>query len=167
MCHTPPSLRNFDRSSRVRATCWPFAVRCCCTWKQAVSHFFPGAFQHLPNVQVSKELPQLFMCGDWIARGGHRSWSQVTVDLNTTANAIDAANEYLQFPQVYCLGILDVSLIHVVQLIEPRLACRPCRGTQNTKYLPCCALIFGRWLRISPEMIVSLKFLLLIVVAVA
>eukprot|EP00752_Nemacystus_decipiens_P010064 g8968.t1 len=43
---------------------------------QAVSHFFPGAFQHLPRVQASAELPEVFMCGDWINRGGHRSWSQ-------------------------------------------------------------------------------------------
>eukprot|EP00903_Cladosiphon_okamuranus_P014865 g13764.t2 len=43
---------------------------------QAVSHFFPGAFQHLPPIQTSAELPEVFMCGDWIDRGGHRSWSQ-------------------------------------------------------------------------------------------
>lgn len=43
---------------------------------QAVSHFFPGAFQHLPRIQASPELPEVFMCGDWIDRGGHRSWSQ-------------------------------------------------------------------------------------------
>ncbi|CAN0102086.1 unnamed protein product [Ectocarpus sp. 12 AP-2014] len=43
---------------------------------QAVSHFFPGAFQHLPRIQPSAELPSVFMCGDWVCRGGHRSWSQ-------------------------------------------------------------------------------------------
>ncbi|CAN0079575.1 unnamed protein product [Hapterophycus canaliculatus] len=43
---------------------------------QAVSHFFPGAFQHLPRIQPSAGIPSLFMCGDFIDRGGHRSWSQ-------------------------------------------------------------------------------------------
>lgn len=47
------------------------------TKNKAVSHFFPGAFQHLPGVRPSSEIPELFMCGDWIDRGGHRSWSQV------------------------------------------------------------------------------------------
>lgn len=41
----------------------------------AVSHFAPGCYQHLPAVQ-SQALGNWFWAGDWIDRGGHRSWSQ-------------------------------------------------------------------------------------------
>ncbi|CAN0037676.1 unnamed protein product, partial [Discosporangium mesarthrocarpum] len=43
---------------------------------QGVSHFFPGAFQYLPKTRPSPNVPNLLMCGDWVNRGGHRSWSQ-------------------------------------------------------------------------------------------
>ena len=42
---------------------------------QAVSHFFPGAFRHLPS-GVAPSLDNFYLAGDWIDRAGHRSWSQ-------------------------------------------------------------------------------------------
>lgn len=41
----------------------------------AVSHFAPGCYEHLPAVQ-SRALANWFWAGDWVDRGGHRSWSQ-------------------------------------------------------------------------------------------
>ncbi|CAM9308319.1 unnamed protein product [Choristocarpus tenellus] len=52
-----------------------FLVQMLCLVK-GVSHFFPGAFQNLPETRPSTSVENLLMCGDWINRGGHRSWSQ-------------------------------------------------------------------------------------------
>jgi len=41
----------------------------------AVSHFSPASFEFLPAIQ-SRALGNWFWAGDWIDRGGHRSWSQ-------------------------------------------------------------------------------------------
>jgi hypothetical protein len=42
---------------------------------RAVSHFAPGCYEHLPQIE-SRALSNWFWAGDWVDRGGHRSWSQ-------------------------------------------------------------------------------------------
>ena len=43
---------------------------------QAVSHFCPGAYRHLPQGVKAPSLDNFYLAGDWVDRGGHRSWSQ-------------------------------------------------------------------------------------------
>ncbi len=41
----------------------------------AVSHFAPGTYRNFPGIR-SESLENLCFAGDWVDRGGHRSWSQ-------------------------------------------------------------------------------------------
>jgi len=41
----------------------------------AVTHFAPGSFKNMPPIQP-EALDNFCFCGDWVDRGGHRSWSQ-------------------------------------------------------------------------------------------
>ncbi|CAM9183991.1 unnamed protein product [Laminaria digitata] len=74
---------------------------------QAVSHFFPGAFQHMPGTQPSAAIPEVLMCGDWVDRGGHRSWSQEKA-LVEGRRAAAAACKHLGIREGYHPSILPV-----------------------------------------------------------
>eukprot|EP00276_Gloeochaete_wittrockiana_P020132 CAMPEP_0184336256 /NCGR_PEP_ID=MMETSP1089-20130417/4618_1 /TAXON_ID=38269 ORGANISM="Gloeochaete wittrockiana, Strain SAG46.84" /NCGR_SAMPLE_ID=MMETSP1089 /ASSEMBLY_ACC=CAM_ASM_000445 /LENGTH=580 /DNA_ID=CAMNT_0026661229 /DNA_START=24 /DNA_END=1766 /DNA_ORIENTATION=+ len=41
---------------------------------RAVSHFFPGSYQHIPKAETS--FSNVFLAGDWIKDNEHGSWSQ-------------------------------------------------------------------------------------------
>eukprot|EP00904_Undaria_pinnatifida_P006579 jgi/Undpi1/3050/HiC_scaffold_15.g06426.m1 len=74
---------------------------------QAVSHFFPGAFQHMPTIQPCAAIPGVLMCGDWVDRGGHRSWSQEKA-LVEGRRAAAAACKHLKVREGYYPSILPV-----------------------------------------------------------
>jgi len=59
---------------------------------QAVSHFLPGAYRHLPKGVRLSSLRNFYLAGDWVDRAGHRSWSQekaLVTGLQAAAAAVE------------------------------------------------------------------------------
>ena len=68
----PGNEHNSGRHSNGKLFIEDFAV---VKVREAVSHFSPGSFRSLPKIR-SSSLRNFAFAGDWVDRGGHRSWSQ-------------------------------------------------------------------------------------------
>jgi len=84
----------------------------------AVSHFAPGTFRNLPPLEAPS-LANFFFAGDWVDRGGHRSWSQEKALVTGYQAAQKAARQLLPSQAGCFLGPEGVGPEGGVLEVEP------------------------------------------------